>query len=506
MIKNARSNTWVLLLLGLVNAFPASGAEQTVELPARSIPVLYDVDVVVIGGGLSGVGAAVGAARSGAKTLLIERTGYLGGWLRGTSLGNAFAVPGWRPALCEGVLKDISQKVVDLHMEGYPDLDTVLERGNIVVANHEVLPQAFQQLVKESGADLLYFANYTESITDGTRIKAVIVSTPVGAYAVRGKTFVDCTGLATVAAESGSPTKKAEAFMGFKSIVTGIDDERFQAWAKTRPEEGSSELKQWLEGKLGYELTRFSSEGGPDNMPYPWDDWWTRNSGMYGDLLRAAVDKGELPLYDTIGDRGIISLMEGLKVRTFETTGTIALPSTYIVGVDPIDPIQLSEAHEKSARLMFQFVEFLRRYVPGFENAQLTRNPEMTLNRAGRSIDNPVNPSKEDVEPDAGTSFENDDVIVVSQRGAGSGTYQVPYRAMLPEGVDNLLVVDKSSSGGIRFRTHMLTTLMGQAAGTAAAIAAKQDLPVSDIPIFQLQADLRKAGFLIPDKASTASK
>src|SRR5688500_18525641 len=87
-------------------------AEDFVEEPARKTPLLAEADVVVIGGGLSGVGAALGAARNGAKTIVIERTGYLGGWMRGTGLGNVMAIKGWRPGLEEGVLLDITKKMV----------------------------------------------------------------------------------------------------------------------------------------------------------------------------------------------------------------------------------------------------------------------------------------------------------------------------------------------------------------------------------------------------------
>src|SRR5688500_9025415 len=103
----SRSQLLIVAIVSVGMLVGRASAADVVEEPPRKTPVLYDVDVVVVGGGLSGVGAALGAARSGAKTLVIERTGYLGGWMRGTGLGNVLAVPGWRPALKEGVLVDI---------------------------------------------------------------------------------------------------------------------------------------------------------------------------------------------------------------------------------------------------------------------------------------------------------------------------------------------------------------------------------------------------------------
>jgi len=231
-------------------------------------------------------------------------------------------------------------------------------------------------------------------------------------------------------------------------------------------------------------------------MDYPWDDWLERNANVLGPAFRQAVDSGQMPLYYTVGKKGKVSFIEGLKVIQFEVAGGIARPRTYVVGVDPTNIEQVSEAHIKSSQYLFKLAEFLNRHVPGFEKAQITRLAETTLNRAGRSIVNDADPANEDI----GTHVPHDDVIAILQRGQDRGAYEVPYRAMVAEKIDNLLAVGKSSSGGIKFRTHMLSVIMGQAAGTAAAIAVQDGVPPRDVNIRKVQAALRQAGVPLPEK------
>ncbi len=135
--------------------------------------------------------------------------------------------------------------------------------------------------------------------------------------------------------------------------------------------------------------------------------------------------------------------------------------------------------------------------MPGFENALVDRIAETTFNRAGRSIENGF-PSITNLEFEEKGST-HDDTIVVFQRDKNR-PHEVPYKAMVPLKIDNLLAVGKSSAGAENYRKHSLTSIMGQAAGIAAAMSVKEDVPVRDVSIRKLQAELRKAGVKIPEK------
>ncbi len=487
----------------LMSPLPARGAEQVVEEPARMTPVLYDVDVVVVGGGLSGIGAAVGAARAGAKTLVIERTGYMGSWTRATGLANRLAIGGSRPTLEEGVLLDITKKMVEMKFDGFPDLPTALKLGELSTENPENIAHAIQEVVLESGAAVMYFTTFVDTVVTDDKIQAVIVETPTQRGAVRGKVFIDCTGLATVAYKAGAPTKQYMDNMGLAAAVAGVDKGKFVAYAQATPEKGTAELKEWVESKIGSKITDYNMDalmqGNPDNLnTYPWQMWWYRMSGQLGEKFRDAVDKGEMPLFYRVGKEGIVSVVEGFKVDDYEyTVGGVSRIRTFIGGLDPTDFKAVTEAHIASTRYIFTFTQYLRKNMPGFEKARVDRMAETTFNRAGRSIENGF-PSVTDLDFEE-KGATHDDTIVVFQRNDNL-PHEVPYKAMVPLKIDNLLAVGKSSAGAENLRKHSLTSIMGQAAGIAAAMSINDGVSVRDIDVRKLQADLRKAGVKIPEK------
>src|SRR5262249_4127412 len=154
-----------------------------------------------------------------------------------------------------------------------------------------------------------------------------------------GKIFIDCTGMATVAVASGAPTKRAETSMGLAAYIAGVDSEAFRKYDESVPKPEKPKrlhrdpaVQKWLENKIRRPLGVYKADGSGD-MDFPWDDWLEDVSPILGPKFRAAVDRGEMPLFYKVGAHGTVSFTEGLKVGERDFAGGVARPRTYVSGV-----------------------------------------------------------------------------------------------------------------------------------------------------------------------------
>lgn len=166
-------------------------AESWVQEPARKVPVVASADVVVVGGGPSGIAAAISAARSGASVILIEREYYLGGlWTGGLVLPvldtRALNAEGQITTVVRGVWSEIVAKLLDMGMvSGYPQLPIV---------DPEACKYVLEQMIQEAGVRLIYNSHASQLIMSGDRIQTILVETKSGRVAIQGKNYVDCSG------------------------------------------------------------------------------------------------------------------------------------------------------------------------------------------------------------------------------------------------------------------------------------------------------------------------
>jgi hypothetical protein len=476
-----------LIAAGLMFLLATATSAQTVSFQ-RGLSVTHLADVVVIGGaegGLGGCFAAIAAARDGADVLFLESGGNLQ-LHTPISLGVVIGIHGWRPSMNEGLFKEFARAVAQEGQHSDPPitLDQLMEKGELIVRYHDIVTTALLRMMRDAKVRMLFHTRVCDTIVEDKTIRDLVVVSPQGMHAIRGKVYVDSTGLADVAAMAGVPLKTEEGFQGLQAFIANVDDAKFNKWANDPSQKPLGEDEQkWLESIVG-----------PfDKLQFPWDQWWPEFLGKrFGPAFvrkaREAVEKGDLTLIRRHGEKAILAIPEGVKVDRH-----IARPRTYITGIDPTNADDLSWAEVESRLALTEYLRFLKKYIPGFENAVMDRIAESIGYRGGRYIDvpNPITP--EDVQKGG----IPEDVIFLLQRGPDHAIYGVPFRALVPQKIDNLLVVGKSTAGGTHLRTANAVLFQGEAAGIAASESIREKVPVGKVDIHRVQAALRKSGVVL---------
>lgn len=427
----------------------------TVTLPERRIAVAREAEVVVVGGGAAGLAAAVAAARAGASVILIERHGFLGGTMTAATLGGIcglFSLVDGRPVqMVHGFAEEVRAR---LEAAGgsrgpLPWLQTASLPYDLFI-----LKTVLEDLARHDRLEVLHQLHLTDVLVDDGVVSHVIVRGRGAPFAIRAKSFVDCTGDAQLCALAGGETVYDAGQLQFPSAMFrmgGVDTAR--AAGVTRPE-------------------------------------------MRALLEQAVADGHDLPR--TAG--GIYSVRDGIVHLNITKVKIGGRPP------DPMDAAELSAAEREGRRQVLTYLEVFRRYVPGYANAfVIDTGCELGLRETRRICGDHVM-TVEDV---LGERRFADAVAIncwpVEDHGEGRGTRwvwlspggycQIPYRALLPAGLRNVLVAGRCASATHDAQASIRVTAncfsMGQAAGTAAALWGG-DVRATDI--LALQARLRAAG------------
>lgn len=430
---------------------------HAVDLPARRVDVLREVDVVVAGGGSAGVAAAVSAARTGASVILLERNGFLGGTMTATSLGGICGlyslVDGAPVQMVFGFAEEVRAR---LEAAGgsrgpLPWLQTASLPYDLFI-----LKGVLEDLATEPRLEVFYQARVTDVIAEEGRVSHVAVRGRGEApFAIAARQFIDCTGDAELCALAGTDIDYAPAELQFPSAMFrmgGVDTAR--AMSVSRPE-------------------------------------------MHRLLEQAVSDGYDLPR--TAG--GIYSVRDGLVHLNITKVKVSGGPP------DPFDPEQLSEAEREGRRQVRTYLEVFRRYVPGYENAYVIDTGSELGLRETRRIRGVYAMSVDDV---LGERRFDDAIAVncwpVEDHGEGRSTRwvwlspggycQIPFRSLLPQGLANVTVAGRNASATHEAQASIRVTAncfsMGQAAGFAAAMAG--DGAVGDVDRGSLQGRLQAAG------------
>ncbi|MDL2229982.1 FAD-dependent oxidoreductase [Treponema sp. OttesenSCG-928-L16] len=432
-----------------------------------SAPLLGEWDVVVAGGGPAGTAAAISAARSGAKVLLLERYGILGGML---SSGHVC------PLLGMTAPNAFIEELIDLLQGPHENPEAETRNGREIYIDNEGSKFKLLEAVMGSGAELFLQAPVIGAVKEDNFLRALAIGTPAGPALVRAKAFVDATGDGTA------------AFLAGAQFAMGRDDGLCQP----------ATLEFCLGGVTEDAITCY---GDSDPVKLP-------DGSSYSRLCKEANRRGELPPNVSI-----------VRLHPTARKGERNVNATQVNGYDTLSLKELTEAEYELRRQIPMVVSFLKKNVPGYENCCLKSSPSTLGVRETRRVLGDYVLSDTDVE--SGAVFDDAVVhrawfLIDIHNPAGGGqaegrakkplAYDIPYRCLLPRGIENLLTAGRCISGTHRahasYRVMGICFAMGEAAGIAAAQAAAAGISPRMLDVKLLQGELRKRGAVFADSGS----
>ncbi len=445
--------------------------EPACKLPARTF------DVVIAGGGTAGVVAAIAAARQGARTILIESKGYLGGVAveGGTAIHSFYNL--WKAfpdvekrQVVRGIPAEMIERLVDMGgCTGYPEMQTSYDYDSVCTAIDTELYKlnAFEMLA-EAGVYVCVNTLLVGAIREGSALKGVILESRAGREAIFAKAFVDCTGYGDLAAFAGASFSEPNDYAVANSMGLGnVDLEKFYQYLKANAAVG--------------------------------DLCYGTRSGKEDQIIRLGGRSARLP---EGFHRGAEEIGMTLVTTTVHDNYCMFIKLNLRLAHSPTNRDEVSLAELELRRRMRKGLTLFRQYIPGFADAFIARTSPSLCIRRGRLIACDYDISHEDVVE--GRHF-SDDVFVYGFHDfapriqiKNGGTYGIPYRALCVQGIDNLYVSGMMLTSDHRAHMSTRNTVscmgQGQATGTAAALCAQQDCGSRDLPYSDLRAALVQGG------------
>lgn len=444
---------------------------RTFEVPAETLPIVDEGDVVVVGGGTSGFIASTAAARTGARTILVERFGYLGGCTTATynSVISAFSD------------SDGNQIIGGIPWEFVQRMQR--DRQCLVLGYRPQLwppwtKKVALDMVTEAGVDLYFYTWASDVIKEDGAIGGIIVQSKAGRSVILGKTFVDASGDADVAAYAGAPFEMTDTDnlqqVSCDYTACGVDSAKVVEWVRANKDELRISEKSFEHKEVGAQ-PMFKVDLRPMLKGY--------RVGM--------KPKVRLCIY-----------REAVRIQ-----GNVDTELGHMI--NPLDPKGLTYAEIEGLRGALKHLEYLRKTMPGFENAFIVAQNHLGVRESRRIIGEYMIKLR-----DLHTNARFDDVVALNARVLdyhlkGSvfkverlkGNHDIPLRALLPRDVGNLVVAGRSiscdhlSQASLRGAATCMAT--GHAAGAAAALAAQNTGMIRDLNIRLLQDTLRNQDVIL---------
>lgn len=459
----------------------------------KRVPVSIEgYDVAVLGAGSAGVAAAIAAAKNGAKTILIESSATLGG-----DLLSGLPIDGCRSSNGEWIVGGVAQELFDACSKWNGYIGSIYDRRNIciVMVNPNVMGLTILRKLDEYGVTIMPYTQVVGADCSNGQIEKLHLINKTQEYVLKAKSYIDCTGDADVATMCGVPYKMGDEDGELQPATIvfhfrNVDPKKLLEFMLEHPEncglgenplvpKSAKELAKELYD-LGYPKAFFSSKG---------------------PLMREAIASGELHSCSM------------LAVTPNSVDGTcVTINATRMVLPDCTDALILGDAVLSLTRQVENAVEFIKKRIPGFEEAEFSGiAPRLGIRESRRIIGEYVL-TGEDVkearkredgvckgghEVDIHGRAENHVRFTIKD----AGSYDIPLGCMLPVGVGNLMVAGRSLSSDrvahSSARVMGTCMAMGQAVGTAAAMCVKKNLEPRKLPIDELRSILKDQGAIL---------
>lgn len=439
-------------------------------------------DVVIIGGGPAGTTAAIAAAREGAKTLIVEQYGCLGGMLTMAGTGPQMTFHAGSTQVVRGIADEIVQRMVREGSSPGHMTDFVGYCSSVTPFDAEGLKLVLEQTVLESGAEILYHTVYTGCTVQDGRVRKVQLYAKQGFFDVEADVFIDASADADLATHAGVPgvfgreSDNLAQPMTMNVKVSGVDRDR---------------------------MIEYICESRDDMLAtVPFDELrLIPRSGMQGaySKIRAARESGELQV-----DRDMVLCFET------NTPGEFILNMSRIIRRSALSSWDLTQAEIEGRRQAHQIVAFMKKHIPGFENCRMVSTGPVIGVRESRKIDGAYKLTADDLLtnrmfPDAiamggyPIDIHSPDGGKTNHRHLKKGSwYSIPYRCLYAPQAENLLVAGRciSATHEACAAVRVTPVLMGisEAAGIAAAMAARAGGAVADVNVDALREAIRRNG------------
>lgn len=418
-----------------------------------------ETDVLVVGGGTAGFGAALAAGRQGLRVTLLEATTKIGGVMAfcpGMPWGGGYPVD----QIIGGILEELTERLAGMTPPAAEKRPCTLANfGPEIIYDHDVATLTMFEMLEEAGVEVRLGATALEPEMAGQRIARVRCCDRNGAFEVTPKIVIDCSGDGDISAKAGVPYALGDASGNMMAVtisffMMGVDWAR--AFADSDPY-----------------FQKYAAQGVAEGRLHP--------------------------------DLAQLYLMRGFH------DGTVFCNSVHVRGVDGTDPVAVGKATQEGRRRCHQLAQFLQADVPGFEAAHMAMLSPTVGVRETRKLEGLYKLRGEDLA--RATKFEDgivacdnpiDDVMraegaMTHDAAIGAGEYYtIPFRALLPRRIENLmfagriLSADPVAFASVRGMPQCMA--MGQATGAAAAMALRAGVSVQAVDRSDLVAELTAQG------------